>query len=188
MEYIAFEYLLSGLGSNDADHARIRRSISHALSKSALYEQEPLQKPFFDTLIKKLQSKIDGPTKGKVDLVHWMTFTTFDLVGDLTFGESFDALETEQYNFWIANIFTAFKMATAFAALGQYPLFTAPIFFLVSRFPALERAKQKHERYSLEKAERRLAAITDRNDLMRSESCTASRLPSNTTIQLYSEA
>jgi hypothetical protein len=52
---------------------------------------------YFDLLVQKLYEKIDGPEKGKVNIVRWFNFTTFDLIGDLCFGESFDALKTEEY-------------------------------------------------------------------------------------------
>jgi cytochrome P450 len=83
--------------ANDADHARMRRLLNHAFSEAALREQEPLMNSYFDLLIQKLYEKIDGPTNGKVNIVRWFNFTTFDLVGDLCFGEDFDALKTEEY-------------------------------------------------------------------------------------------
>lgn len=45
---------------------------------------------YFDLLIQRLHENADKP----VDLVKWYNFTTFDIIGDLTFGESFDCLET----------------------------------------------------------------------------------------------
>jgi hypothetical protein len=52
---------------------------------------------YFDLLVQKLYEKIDGPENGKVNIVQWFNFTTFDLIGDLCFGESFNALKTEEY-------------------------------------------------------------------------------------------
>ena len=52
---------------------------------------------YFELLIKKLNEKIDGPANGRVNIVRWFNFTTFDLVGDLCFGEDFDALKNEEY-------------------------------------------------------------------------------------------
>jgi cytochrome P450 len=85
------------IAANDPDHARMRRLLNHAFSEASLREQEPLMNSYFDLLIQKLYEKIDGPTKGKVNIVRWFNFTTFDLVGDLCFGEDFDALKTEEY-------------------------------------------------------------------------------------------
>jgi cytochrome P450 len=75
----------------------MRRLLNHAFSETALREQEPLMNEYFDLLVQKLREKIDGPAKGRVNIVRWFNFTTFDLVGDLCFGEDFDALRTEEY-------------------------------------------------------------------------------------------
>ena len=37
-------------------------------------------------------------------MVKWYTFTTFDLIGDLAFGESFDGLKSGKQNAWVGNI------------------------------------------------------------------------------------
>ena len=52
---------------------------------------------YFDLLIQKLHEKIGGSTRVRVNIVRWFNFTLFDLVGDLCFGEDFDALKTEEY-------------------------------------------------------------------------------------------
>ncbi|KAF7960744.1 hypothetical protein EAE96_000417 [Botrytis aclada] len=71
------------ISSNDVDHARIRRALSHAFSEASLREQEPLMNVYFDLLIQKLYEQIDTPSKGKVNIVRFFNFTTFDLIGYL---------------------------------------------------------------------------------------------------------
>ncbi|TGO89345.1 hypothetical protein BPOR_0114g00260 [Botrytis porri] len=93
------------ISSNDIDHARIRRALSHAFSEASLREQEPLMNVYFDLLIQKLYEQIDSPSNAKVNIVCFFNFTTFDLIGDLCFAESTNALRTQEYNSWIANIF-----------------------------------------------------------------------------------
>jgi cytochrome P450 len=75
----------------------MRRLLNHAFSEAALREQEPLMNSYFDLLIQKLYEKIGGSTSVRVNIVRWFNFTLFDLVGDLCFGEDFDALKTEEY-------------------------------------------------------------------------------------------
>ena len=79
----------------------MRRLLSHAFSEAALQEQEPLITSYFDLLIHKLHEQIAGPADGVVDIVRWYNFTTFDLIGDLCFGESFHALENGEYHYWV---------------------------------------------------------------------------------------
>lgn len=69
------------VAANDADHARIRKLLSHGFSETALREQEPILISYFDLLVSRLQEQIDGSTNGKVDIMSWYNFTTFDIIG-----------------------------------------------------------------------------------------------------------
>jgi len=46
-------------------------------------------KPYFDLLIQRLYENCAAP----VDIVKWYNSATFDIVGDLLFGESYECLE-----------------------------------------------------------------------------------------------
>ncbi len=49
-------------------------------------------KPYFDLLIQRLYENCTTP----VDIVKWYNSTTFDIVGDLLFGESYKCLENSK--------------------------------------------------------------------------------------------
>ncbi|TGO35783.1 hypothetical protein BHYA_0146g00230 [Botrytis hyacinthi] len=159
-------FKLTKTASNDVDHARIRRALSHAFSEASLREQEPLMNVYFDLLIQKLYEQIDTPSKGKVNIVRFFNFTTFDLIGDLCFAKSFDALHTQEYNSWIANIFKGLKFARLFRVMRAYPLVGMPILAMLALFPALQKARQRHIQYTQDKTARRLDTVTDRRDFM----------------------
>ena len=161
------EIILIKLASNDKDHARIRRTLSHAFSKAALREQEPLMNAFFDLLIFKLHEKVDGSSKGRVNIVQWLNFTTFDTIGDLCFGESFGALRTEEYHNWILNLFKGVKFASIFRIINAYPIIGMPLTFLLGRLPGVQKAGQTHRAYTREKMIRRLETETTRKDFIR---------------------
>jgi cytochrome P450 len=79
------------------DHTRMRRNLNPAFSDKALRNQEPRIMKHVELLIERLHDHLkDGP----VDLHAWYNFTTFDIIGDLYFGESFHCLESSQYNEW----------------------------------------------------------------------------------------
>ena len=79
------------VAANGETHARIRRLMSHAFSDKALRSQESLMKHYINLLITRLREKC---AKGEaVDIVEWLNFTTFDLIGDLAFGESFGSFD-----------------------------------------------------------------------------------------------
>ena len=63
----------------------------HAFSDSALQAQESLVTSYCDLLIQKLYAQMES--EKPVDMTAWLNFTSFDIIGDLTFGESFGGLE-----------------------------------------------------------------------------------------------
>jgi hypothetical protein len=118
-------------------------------------------------LILKLHEKVDGPSKGRVNIVQWLTFTTFDTIRDLCFGESFDALRTEEYHNWILNLSEGIKFASMFCIIKAYPIVGMPLKFLLGRLPGVQKASQTHRAYTREKIIRRLEAEAMRRTLLK---------------------
>ena len=82
--------------ASEADHPRQRRALAHAFSKKALMEQEEILLGYVRKLVKRLRehAQADKPA----NLVSWFCFTTFDIIGDLSFGEPFGCLEEGKYS------------------------------------------------------------------------------------------
>lgn len=89
------------------NHARQRKALSYGFSKQALWAQEDIVQGF----VSKLQDNFDRYAQRgeEFDIVKWFNFITFDVIGDLSFGESFGCLENGEYHFWIKMIFEAVK-------------------------------------------------------------------------------
>ncbi|KFY92053.1 hypothetical protein V500_04337 [Pseudogymnoascus sp. VKM F-4518 (FW-2643)] len=103
--------------ANREDHSRYRRLVSHAFSDKALREQEPLIKGYVDLLIQRLHERA---TTGPLEMVAWYNWTTFDLIGDLAFGESFGCLENCTYHPWISMLFASIKAGAFLSSLKRY--------------------------------------------------------------------
>ncbi|KAI9642648.1 hypothetical protein NHQ30_008379 [Ciborinia camelliae] len=153
------------LNANNDDHFRIRRAWAYGFTDKALKAQEPLVKTHVDRLITRLHEQIDK-SKGytDLDLVKWYNFTTFDIIGDLAFGESFDCLEKTEYHSWVALIIFHFKAAVISASFRYYPwLFK----LLMMSVPKATLQKQRdHFENAREKVQRRLQLQTDRPDFL----------------------
>ncbi|KAG8530292.1 uncharacterized protein KY384_004794 [Bacidia gigantensis] len=146
---------------------RIRRLVSHAFSEQALREQEPLITYYFDLLISRLHQEVSGAQQGKVNLVQWLNFTTFDILGDLCFDESFGALESGRYHIWVTSIFQGLKAARMFRIFRAYPI-SRQLFSVVRMIvPYASRTRQRHFKFTDEKTEERMHRRTDRKDIMR---------------------
>lgn len=160
--------LFSGVDSivtaPDADHSRLRRVLSHAFSDKALREQEPLVQSYIDNLIAGLQKQIDGPVKGRINLADWFNWTTFDTIGDLSFGESFNCLKDTHYHPWVANILDSTNKVVFDSVALRFP----PLQRLLSWYAPRSGVQTSEFAQSLarEKVDRRIETQTTRPDFL----------------------
>jgi cytochrome P450 len=97
------------IASTEADHSRMRRLVSHAFSERALREQEEILYKYVDLLVQRMHEQCRGEAKGKANMMRWYNYTTFDVIADLTFGDSFHCLQNSQYHPWVAMSFQVMK-------------------------------------------------------------------------------
>ncbi|OCK73561.1 cytochrome P450 [Lepidopterella palustris CBS 459.81] len=148
---------------DDADHARGRRVFSNAFSDKALREQEPLFRKYVNLLIHKLRLKLQDDPNKPINIVNMYNFTTFDVLGDLTFGEPLQLLETSEYTPWVALIFDSIKAATIFSTLRRFPIFENLMKALLPK--SLRQKRREHFEYASDRVKRRLAQDTKRPDI-----------------------
>ncbi|OBT98661.2 hypothetical protein VE01_03550 [Pseudogymnoascus verrucosus] len=146
--------------ANRADHSRQRRLIAHAFSDKALREQEPLIKGYVDLLIQRLHER---SSTGPLDMVAWYNWTTFDLIGDLAFGESFGCLENCTYHPWISMLFASIKAGAFMSSLKRYGIKWMMI-VLVPK--GLLKSRTDNMKLTKEKVMKRLEQGTSRPDFM----------------------
>lgn len=159
-----FSSVDSILTASDADHSRIRRLLSHAFSDKALREQESLVQSHVDNLIRALQDQIHGPAKGEVNIKDWFNYTTFDVISDFSFGESFNCLEESRYQPWVAMFMSALKLVAMSSVAKRFP----PLERLLKLYIPKDviEARKNHSKQAAEKVEKRLNTETTRPDLL----------------------
>ncbi|KAK4073143.1 uncharacterized protein Triagg1_5423 [Trichoderma aggressivum f. europaeum] len=86
--------------ANARDHHRFRRALLPAFSNDALARQEPLLNSYVEQLINQLR-RIAKSDNSAADISKWYTMTTFDIFGELAYGESFNGLATGKVHPWI---------------------------------------------------------------------------------------
>ncbi|KAI8635575.1 cytochrome P450 [Xylariaceae sp. FL1651] len=152
------------ISSNPQDHFRLRRAMLPAFSDKALTQQEPLIRTYVDLLIQRLQEV--SATGKYTNMVRWYNFTTFDLIADLTFGESLCGLETGQSNVWLENIKKFFIILPVFVLIGASKIFGKVILLLLG--PFINKAQKSHLANVEKLAKTRLTARKqpDRGDFM----------------------
>jgi cytochrome P450 len=132
------------INADDADHTRYRKSLSHAFSDKALRSQEDLIKKYIDMLVQKLQ--LVASSSEKTDMLRWYNLTTFDLIGDLAFGESFNGLESTRVHGWIAMLFSSIKIFPFIRTVKVYPFLGRLLPMIVPK--RLMEDQAKHRAYT----------------------------------------
>ena len=152
------------LNANNADHSRIRKLFSHAFSEKALAEQEPLIQSYVDLLINQLRKQVEMSKGSALNISTWYSFLSFDIIGDLGFGESFNCLKDVKYHAWVGVTVGQFKVAT-FAIAMQY--YSAGRWLLQNCMPQKMYSNiVKHNQFSDGMVRRRLNLKVERPDFL----------------------
>ncbi|KAF5875949.1 putative toxin biosynthesis cytochrome p450 protein [Botrytis fragariae] len=150
--------------ADEQDHARFRRLLANAFSEKALRDQEPILQQYVNLLISQLHKTLDGPQGGVVDLAKWINFTTFDIIGDLTFGHSFDCLESGEEHPWISLLPGAARTMTYLLAFKHFPTIVYDTGLILIK-PFLSQRRQ-HAEFTIDQVNIRLTQETDRKDFI----------------------
>ncbi|RYO81975.1 hypothetical protein DL766_003476 [Monosporascus sp. MC13-8B] len=103
----------------EADHRRMRRLMNHMFSASAIAGQLPIIRKYVDILIARLHAR--AALGEQVDIVMWYNYTTFDILGQLAFGQDFGCLQDGEFHPWVSNIFGSLKDSFLERTLDRFP-------------------------------------------------------------------
>lgn len=145
------------INAHKAEHVVLRREMAQGFSERSLRAQQPIVGRYIDLLITRLHERCAAP----VDMTAWYNFTTFDVIGDLTFGEPFGCLETSDYHPWVKKIFAGMKIVYTLQTLGNWPTLKAMLFSIIPRD-----AMKEHAELTRAKTRKRLELGADRPDLV----------------------
>ncbi|KAJ4995132.1 Averantin hydroxylase [Colletotrichum sp. SAR 10_66] len=93
--------------ADDTNHTRQRRALSHAFSQKALLEQESIIRGYVNLFVDKLRPFSASHTA--INICDWFNFTTFDIIGDMAFGEPFGCLKDGVFHSWVSLITQTIK-------------------------------------------------------------------------------
>ncbi|KAK6193011.1 hypothetical protein LQW54_012895 [Pestalotiopsis sp. IQ-011] len=143
------------------EHQLFRRALSHGFSDSSMREQEPLIQHYVDLLIRRIHENCESGLK-TLNLEAWYNWTTFDVVGDLVFGQSFGCLEHVDYHPWVSFIFKSVRFGSVAVALSYIGLGElVQVMFKINSFTAISKMRDLISGF----LHHRLEATEDRNDL-----------------------
>lgn len=100
-----------------------------------------------------------------LDVTQWFNWATFDIVGDLAFGEPFDCLEQASYHPWVSIIFESLVVMSKIGMLLRFGSVGKLLaMFIIPR--SLAKSFDEHNGMSAMKVEKRLGLETERPDLI----------------------
>ena len=151
---------------NTEDQQRMKKVFSSGFSERALKTQEPIIQEHSDLLITRLQDLAKDAEKGsqEVDILEWYSFATFDIIGDLLFGESFHALETSEHHPWVKTLITYLKFMVRLTALNNLGPMQHVIKWCTPNSTVEKVAA--HRQFTRDRVDKRIAQGETRPDLM----------------------
>ncbi|KAL4984893.1 cytochrome P450 [Aspergillus falconensis] len=133
-------------------HRRHRRLLSSPLSDTNLRTVEPLVKGRIQLAISRIREEALSP-RGVADIYKWFFFMTTDIIGELSFGDSFRMLEIGKKNQYVSDLETVAMIGGIRAnfpwiiSLGQVLPLSIFKEVVASTDRILEYATQSVERY-----------------------------------------
>ncbi|KAL4944995.1 Averantin hydroxylase [Aspergillus oleicola] len=148
------------LAADHGHHRRYRRLLAYAFSDKGLRAQQAMIEQHIDRLIDRLHEKCSS---GPLDMTVWFNWATFDIIGDLAFGEPFGCLEKVETHPWIQSIQGNVKAIPIINALRRYRL--NGVLGLLAP-PKLLEMRRRNAQFTADKVDQRLVnASTARGDL-----------------------
>jgi cytochrome P450 len=154
------------MGFDEEAHTKTRRAFANSFSEKSLRDQAPVIEGYLDIFMNQMRA----PTSGRqwkekvVDLNTWYNYLTFDISGDLSFGESFDCLKTGKAHPWVEIAQDFGKGLSLVASINQYPPIDKLLHYVIPK--SIRQRQIDHRNMSYAKAKKRLALDIERPDFV----------------------
>ncbi|KAM0810879.1 hypothetical protein AB5N19_11232, partial [Seiridium cardinale] len=136
-----------------------RKMFAPGFSPRALRDQEHLIHQHVDSFLQQIERLASGPSGMNVtEALEWVTF---DIMGELTFGESFGAVREARPNYWVSILLDAVYGGSVAGLKNRLPVLKHLLPFLIPK-DAVEKYTQHHA-MTLEKVRHRIK-IGDANN------------------------
>jgi len=148
------------IGESDVQvHAQMRKLWAHGFSARALQEHEELVQQHVNLLVDHI-GKYGQALQG-INIVDWFNYMTFDIIGELVFGESFGAVAKGASHPWVSVILDNMHASIYIDLMRRFGLSIA-FKNVIARLP-LEKmeAMSKHCEITRQMAAKRLARGLD---------------------------
>lgn len=154
------------VNGNWEEHARYRKLYSPGFSLRSLREQESLIQGYITMFVDGLARACEAD-EAAIDMVEQFNFVTFDIIGDLAFGEPFGCLSHGSRD-WLGKLNQIEEAQIRFRIIQHIPVLGRYARTLVNTLLPSEAVKgsEAHRRLTYEKVSRRVNNKEARPDFM----------------------
>ncbi|KAJ3568839.1 hypothetical protein NPX13_g6283 [Xylaria arbuscula] len=152
-----------GSERNPKVHARKKKNLLAAFSAKALTAQEDIVQRCIDDFVSKIGIISQKSPEG-INLVEWFEMSSFDLLGEMAFGESFGCIQSEKHHFWIDLVLQHVREITLVDNLRRFKILSGIAKRILPSLILSVRAR--HTKYTRAKVQRRLESTSSRQDFL----------------------
>jgi cytochrome P450 len=147
---------ISIVSTDEPTHLRNRRALAGAFTEHAIAEHAIILEDLVAVMVAKFREAIAaGQGQAVVDMSDWLNFLTFDISGELSFGESFDCTKDGHAHPWVAIACGFGKGIALMASINFFRPLNKILKFAMPR--RIMKKMEYHKQMSHEKFEQRLA-------------------------------
>ncbi|RYP76857.1 hypothetical protein DL769_003543 [Monosporascus sp. CRB-8-3] len=140
----------------------MRKMLSPAFSQRCLLEQESIIGGVVDEFVRVIGERAPAGSPG-INVTKWYEMATFDILGEMAFGESFHSLQTGRPHFWADIILEHLYFITLADNLRRIGTIAKVFRYLV---PSSLIVLNQNSQYSRKQVEKRLASKESRKDFV----------------------
>ena len=132
-------------------HRNMRKYLSTAFSDRSLKEQEHLISGVIDLFIQ----QIGKHGRDEIDMTTWFNLMTFDVIGELAFGESFNGVADGKMHFWVNIVLDSMGQASLSDTLARFKFLGRVYTYINPKWmKGLMASSVKHQSYTIELVKR----------------------------------
>ncbi|KAJ4986130.1 cytochrome P450 [Stagonosporopsis vannaccii] len=96
------DHPFSIVSTDEATHLKNKRALTGAFTEHAIAEHSSILEELIGLMIQRFKDAADSADKSTVlNIVNWFNWLTFDISGALSFGESFDSVQSGHAHPWV---------------------------------------------------------------------------------------
>ncbi|KAF9877225.1 trichothecene c-15 hydroxylase [Colletotrichum karsti] len=148
-------------------HGQFRRLLSGGFSARAMAEQQPLINKYINLFISRLREHGQGGTK-VMDASKWFEWTTFDIIGDLSFAEPFGCLQNSKSHPWVDSLNDSVGLFPVVQVISGLPFSSIlkPLYFWLMTPKGVAEKRGFSRSFAEETLKKRIALGSDRPDFV----------------------